>query len=480
MAGGEVRPFWLVLDIRSATSEYQSGLARFVIGLAQSLADCLATRRSSGTEDETHNVRLLLVAKTAPPTWAVQLVQEFPNIVSFWSGGPGALTDRWEKPQYLWSSRVLKQISRWSDGRLFWIAPCNFDRPILSRIFLPRSLRQSLVQVIHDTIPIDHRRSMSFLFWLQYSLLVKRTLAKIENVFTVSRHSAERLSQLSPRRAKPVHVLPSGVESIFGALPRYRSPAELSAARSALLKRLCEQSISLKTSSSVELPQAEIDKISQKRWVVGVGRAQKYKSWDVAEDVLRQINGDISEGVLFIRVGGLSDLSALKTQAPSRDGQTTVLFEQNEGLPVVRIESLSDELLAQMYRCSDAMLHPSRAEGFGFPPVEAALSGLPVIYRSGTAIDDHFRGHSFHPSYWQAIDSDDVDEWKNAVVSVLRNKSGLDSFFDEMHLAVHPRAFICQRGGGQDFRWERAAESLLNTLFTEKNSEPVVEGELIQ
>ena len=65
-------------------------------------------------------------------------------------------------------------------------------------------------------------------------------------------------------------------------------------------------------------------------------------------------------------------------------------------------------------------------------------------------------------------------------MEVLRNKTGLDAFFDEMHSAVHPRAFICQRGGGQDFRWGRAAESMLNVLFAQKQSEPTVVGDLQQ
>lgn len=476
MAGGDVRPFWLVLDVRSAASEQQSGLGRFVVGLAQAIADCLSARRTSH-DPSTQDVKLLLVGKTEPPRWAVQLVEEFPAIVSFWSGGPGALTDAWEKPQYLWSSRVLRRISRWSEGRFFWIAPCNFDRPILSKFLLPRNLRNSIVQVIHDTIPIEHRRSMSFLFWLQYSILVRRTLVRLENVFTVSPHSADKLKKLSPRRAKPIRVLPSGIESIFGSLPRLRTSAELATARAAFIESLCKQAVVLKSGLEPELSEIDIQKISRQRWVVGVGRAQKYKGWEIAEEALKQTHSEVSEGVVFFRVGAISDNLSNKNSVSQKSGRTKVVFENCDGLSVVRIESLSDDLLAQLYRCADVMVHPSRAEGFGFPPVEAALSGLPVVYRSGTAVDDHFSGHSFHPQYWQGLDSDDVSDWRTAVLSVLRNKTGLDTFFDEMHLAVHPRAFICQRGGGQDFRWGRAAESMLNSLFSENQGEPDVDGE---
>ncbi|MEY2988392.1 MAG: hypothetical protein RJB13_1913, partial [Pseudomonadota bacterium] len=417
MAGADVRPFWLVLDIRSASSEHQSGLGRFVVGLAQALADSLSGRHVA-QDAATLGVRLLLVAKSEPPKWAVQLVHDYPSLVSFWSGGPGALTDSWEKPQYLWSSKVLRRISRWSEGRFFWIAPCNFDRPVLSKFLLPRHLRNSIVQVIHDTIPIEQRRSMSFFFWLQYSILVRRTLVRVENIFTVSPHSMRKLERLAPRRTKVIHVLPSGIETIFGVLPRFRGASEIESGRAAFIERLSAQSVSTKTGSNPEVSNSELEKMIRRRWVVGVGRTQKYKGWDVAEEALRQLSSDVSEGIIFIRVGGLSDGSGHKSAASQNATQTKVSFENCDGLSVLRIESLSDELLAQVYRCADLMVHPSRAEGFGFPPVEAALSGLPVIYRAGTAVDDHFNGHSFHPQYWQSVESDEASEWRTVILSV--------------------------------------------------------------
>jgi glycosyltransferase involved in cell wall biosynthesis len=478
MASSDVRPFWLVVDVRAASSDRHSGLARFVIGLSQALGESLASRRSQ-KDSLTENVKVLLVAKSEPPKWAIELIQEYPALVSFWSGGPGALTQSWDKPQYLWSSRVLRWILRWSGGQFFWIAPCNFDRPVLSRFLLPRALRHHIVQVIHDTIPLDHSRSMGFFFRLQFSLLVRRTLARLPHVFTVSTDSAERLAKVAPKRTQPIHVLPSGIESIFGALPRYRSVIELAAARRSFIERLCSAASMEGASDSMSLASDEVDGLIRKRWVVGVGRSQKYKGWGVAQEAVQQLNSDLSEGVLFIRVGGDDDGQSSASRQSGRIGTPTGRDQHSSASSMVRsnggvllhIESLPDDLLAQLYRCSDVLVHPSQAEGFGFPPVEAALSGLPVVYRSGTAVGGHFKGNSFHPQFWQCVDSDEAPDWRNALLSVLRNKSGLDGFFDEMHLAVHPRSFICQRGGGQDFRWERASESLLNILFPKKQEE---------
>lgn len=478
MASSDVRPYWLVVDVRAASSDLHSGLARFVIGLSQALGESLASRRSR-KDSQTGNVKILLVAKSEPPKWAIELIQEFPALVSFWSGGPGALTQSWDKPQYLWSSRVLRLVSRWSGGHFFWIAPCNFDRPLLSRFLLPRALRHHIVQIIHDTIPLDHSRSMGFFFRLQFSLLVRRTLARLPHVFTVSTDSAERLAKVAPKRTLPIHILPSGIESFFGMLPRYRSVVELAAARRVFIERICSAADLVSESNLMNLTAHELDGLIRMRWVVGVGRSQTYKGWGVAQEAVQQLNSDLSEGVLFIRVGGNDEGQSSASRQSGRNGSPTGRDPNSSADGLVRlsggallhIESLADDLLAQLYRCSDVLVHPSQAEGFGFPPVEAALSGLPVVYRSGTAVGGHFKGNSFHPQFWQSVDSDNAPDWRNALLAVLRNKSGLDGFFDEMYLAVHPRSFICQRGGGQDFRWERASESLLNVLFPQQQEE---------
>ncbi|MFZ9519178.1 MAG: glycosyltransferase [Silvanigrellaceae bacterium] len=477
MASTEVRPFWLVMDIRAAASDKHSGLARFVIGLSRALGESLVSRQVQ-TDAGMANVRLLLVSKSEPPRWAIELIQEYPSLVSFWSGGPGALAQAWEKPQYLWSSRVLRWILKWSRGQFFWIAPGNFDRPVLTGLLLPRALRHHVVQVIHDTIPIDHARSMSFLFRTQFSLLVKRTLTKFPFVFTVSDDSAERLAKLAPRRSGPVHVLPNGVEPIFGSLPRHRSIADLLSARRAFLDILFAGSAEISSDSGAMRrgpTGEELDALVRRRWIVGVGRAQKYKGWELAEDVVNQLHSDLSEGVSFIRVGGDEDGSQRNGKSSAKQDAQRLAEQSKSGFTVTRsdnglvlnVESLPDEMLAQLYRCADVLVHPSQAEGFGFPPVEAALSGLPVVYRRGTAVDGHFKGHSFHPNFWQGIDSDDQTLWREAVLAVLRNKSGLDLFLAEMQTAVHPRSFICQRGGGQDFRWSRAADNLLSILLSQ-------------
>lgn len=56
---------------------------------------------------------------------------------------------------------------------------------------------------------------------------------------------------------------------------------------------------------------------------------------------------------------------------------------------IVHIDrDISSEDLLALYRSCDVLVHPSRAEGFGFPVAEAMLIGLPVIAPSSTGLAD--------------------------------------------------------------------------------------------
>jgi len=274
---------------------------------------------------------------------------------------------------------------------------------------------------------------MSFLFRQQFSILVRRTLSRLSLVFTVSQDSAERLARLSPKRTKPVHVLPSGIEPIFGTMPRCRNSLDLLSARQVFLDRLFGQAAANPDAEKSQPTAEELESLARRRWIIGVGRAQKYKGWHLAEEAVAQLNSDLSDGVVFIRVGGdeYGQTSSARhaprvTRAEGTSNSSRLLgVELSEDRTLLKIESLPDDLLAQLYRCSDVLVHPSQAEGFGFPPVEAALSGLPVVYRTGTAVDGHFKGHSFHPQFWQGVSSDDLDSWKGTLAVMVNGISNV-------------------------------------------------------
>ena len=98
---------WLAIDSRSAQSGVVSGISRFVIGLTRALAVELDNRKIVFAKNK-KRLKILIVSKSEPAQWVVELVHKYPNIVSFWSGGPGSLQKSYDKPIWLWPTFALK------------------------------------------------------------------------------------------------------------------------------------------------------------------------------------------------------------------------------------------------------------------------------------------------------------------------------------------------------------------------------------
>lgn len=64
-----------------------------------------------------------------------------------------------------------------------------------------------------------------------------------------------------------------------------------------------------------------------------------------------------------------------------------------DGERVVLTGRVSDEELAGLYTAAEALVFPSREEGFGLPPVEALACGTPVAAFAGGALGETLRGH---------------------------------------------------------------------------------------
>lgn len=104
---------------------------------------------------------------------------------------------------------------------------------------------------------------------------------------------------------------------------------------------------------------------------------------------------------------------------------------------------LDQKDVRHVYRLAEALVFPSLCEGFGFPPLEAMASGLPVIASSAPAIPEVCRDAAV---YFQP---DSPEEMAEKIISVLEDSRA------KKELIVKGR----QRAAA--FSWEKAAGETL-------------------
>ncbi len=83
---------------------------------------------------------------------------------------------------------------------------------------------------------------------------------------------------------------------------------------------------------------------------------------------------------------------------------------------IYNINNISENSLQVLYKYSNALIFPSHVEGFGWPPMEAAYHGCPVVTSKTGAIFDILG------DYCQYIDPNDQDSINQALVNVLCSK----------------------------------------------------------
>jgi glycosyltransferase involved in cell wall biosynthesis len=101
------------------------------------------------------------------------------------------------------------------------------------------------------------------------------------------------------------------------------------------------------------------------RYVLFVGSRGTHKEFDTLLLALSQVRS-ISLSLIAVGGGALNDQELARIEELGLRG-------------TVRQSSINDEELAKLYSYADALVMPSRYEGFGLPVVEAMACGCPVV-----------------------------------------------------------------------------------------------------
>jgi glycosyltransferase involved in cell wall biosynthesis len=260
-----------------------------------------------------------------------------------------------------------------------------------------------LVATLHDATHLVRAKEFGAMTGLYYRWVVRPRLARAQRLLTVSRFSRGELSarlRIAPERWA---VVPPGVDRRFRPL----SEAE----RQAVVTRL-------------SLPP---------RFFLAVGNPKPYKNLGL----LARIAGRLPLPLVLLAGPGLRSLFPEPTHV---------------------LDSVAEALLPALYGAAEALLIPSRHEGFGLPALEAMACGTPVLAARAGALPEVVGAAG------ELLDPDEAEAWLLASRRMVEEKSWREGWV---------RAGLRQAGA---FSWERCAGATLDLYRRALAGEPATQG----
>lgn len=220
--------------------------------------------------------------------------------------------------------------------------------------FLSKNVKY--IATIHDIIPVDFPKYYSFAYRFKVAWLFRRAAKKSDVLLTVSEYSKERISKRFCVPENKIHITENAVKDIF-----------------------------------------EISKDKEN------GLYEKYGKYFLYVSRIEERKNHITLLKAFVDGEFYKDYSLLLVG--SKSSKTDVLYKYYDSLPfeiknkVIFLSNLSDSELNAVYNDAELFVYPSIAEGFGIPPLEAAVCLKKVCCSNSSAMKDFdfFKSFSFDP-----------------------------------------------------------------------------------
>jgi glycosyltransferase involved in cell wall biosynthesis len=234
------------------------------------------------------------------------------------------------------------------------------------------------VTTIHDVIFEEYPAEFSLRYRLSKKMLYKMAATNADILTTVSAYSQQSIERFLEVEPGQTHIIPNGVSELF--FEPYHKPAvkEKVFAKYGFRKFLLYVSRFEPRKNHTALLRAylELELYKQDYHLVLPGhRSLAIKEFD---NLLQTLPDDIRK---FIFIS----------------------------------DRVNDEELLSLYRAADLFVYPSRAEGFGISPLEAAAALTPVICSNTSAM----QGFQFFGE--NHINCDDPELLKNRITALLNN-----------------------------------------------------------
>jgi len=325
-----------------------------------------------------------------------EIFSELPNfILPSKSIFPSIIADS----KLFWPLRVKANLEEFAaENSVVLHGLSNINLPIVGS---KKSLKK--VITVHDPIPLIVPSQVSKPYYIQFKLALPRVLEKADRVVCVSNWTKKELKKLYPQYEEKMVVIQNGRPEID--LPKDKAPNQTGKIR-----------------------------------LMSVGRFETYKRIPLLFKLLR---ANLNFSLTLVT----DDIGALKV----RQSEAELLAKGQLKL----FSNQSQKELKDLYHQADIYIHPSLYEGFCLPAAEALAHGLPVVYQSGSAIDEVCGDQVATPISIEQ--KDDLSAWAKATTSLLEKSK--DPAFG-LELSNHLN---------QLHTWKDAAQSLIS-VYNELNT----------
>jgi glycosyltransferase involved in cell wall biosynthesis len=279
------------------------------------------------------------------------------------------------------------------------------------------------IVTLHDVLYNEFHSEFPLLYRLSRNILFGRSIKKADIKTTVSAYSKEGICYYYSIPESEVHIIPNGVKL---------SPRELDGLGD-------------------DAAEAVRKKFAIKDYILCTSRIEPRKNQALL--LKTYLNHEIYRmGIPLVFVGKESiDDPELTDLIDNLSGEQKKFFHW---LPQVRQSDLAD-----LYSACKLFVYPSKAEGFGIPPLEAGIRQVPVLCSDTTAMKDFtfFRPHTFDPR--------DEKEFAEKLLQLLNTPPSATDL-SEVAAQIQRR-----------YSWEKSSQQFYNLLQTGTSKQTKYETE---
>jgi glycosyltransferase involved in cell wall biosynthesis len=266
----------------------------------------------------------------------------------------------------------------------------------------------------HDVIFNDYPSEFGWTYRTMKSLLYGHAARRADLITTVSPFSKDSIEKHLRVKGEKIHVIPNGVEEYFFE--------DEEAGESTLVT----------------------ENFGLKKYILYVSRIEPRKNHDLLLKAWLELEL-YKEGYQLVFVGS-------KTLPAPRLEQLMKKLPAEVRAYVVTISEADASQLLALYRNASLFVYPSKAEGFGIPPLEAAAMKVPVICSNASAM----KAFTFFGD--NHIDPQDKELLKQRMIKALKG--------EEDKLSREELSRTVQR----EYGWEKPAQLFYELIMEDRKN----------